>query len=111
MTAFCHHLFHNTTTIEEGDDIAVVTFFIRKPPKKVMVIIVAIFCNKAIEEGDGSCHLFLLFCKNCTEEGDDSLVPLFFFVATEPHKNEMSFSFFQTQRRRQRQLLPSPFLL
>ncbi len=60
--------FHNTITIEEGDDIVVVTFFIAKPPKKVMVVIVTIFCNKAIEEGDGRCRIFLLLKHK--EEGD-----------------------------------------
>jgi len=58
--------------MKEGDNIAAITFFVAKPPKKVQV---TIFCNKAIEEGDGSCHLLLLCC-NRTIEKDDGSLPL-----------------------------------
>jgi hypothetical protein len=33
------------------------------------------FYNKAIEEGDGSCHLLLLLCYNGSIEEDNSSLP------------------------------------
>jgi hypothetical protein len=74
MTACCHHLLHNTTTIEEGDDIVAITFFATKPLKKAMVVTIVIFCNKAIEEGDGSFYLFILLYNTTTIEGNGNLV-------------------------------------
>jgi hypothetical protein len=74
-TACCHHLLHNTTTIKEGENIVVVTFFAAKPSKKATVVAIAIFCSKAIEEGDGSCHLLLFIYNTITKKGNGSLVP------------------------------------
>jgi len=66
MTAtYYHRLFHSTTTttttIKEGDDITTVTFFAVKLLKKAMAVVITFFCSKAMEEGDGSYHCFLLF--------------------------------------------------
>jgi len=60
---YYHRLFHSTTTttIEKGDDIATVTFFVIKLLKKAMAVVITFFCNKAIEEGDGSYRCLLLF--------------------------------------------------
>ncbi len=78
-TAYYHYLFHDTTTIEKGDDIDAVTFFVAKPLKKATIIIIAIFCSKAIKEGDISCLLLWFYYK---EEGDDTTLPSLSFVTT-----------------------------
>jgi hypothetical protein len=72
-TTCCHRLLHNTITIEEGNNIVAITFFVTKPLKKVTIVIVAIFCNKTIEKGDGSCCLLLFLCDTTTEKGDTNL--------------------------------------
>jgi hypothetical protein len=63
MATCCHCLLHNntTTTIEEGDDIAAITFLATKLLEKATVVTVNFFCNKPIEEGDGSYRLLILF--------------------------------------------------
>jgi hypothetical protein len=74
----CYHCLLHNTTIREGDDITAITFFGAKSLKKATIINVAIFCYKAIEEGDESCRLLLLLYNTAIEEGDNSKLSSFY---------------------------------
>jgi hypothetical protein len=98
MTACYHRLLHNTTTIEEGNDIDVVTFFTTKPSKNVTIVAITFFCNKAIKEGDRSCHHRPLLLKH-REKGNSNKLP-----------SPSSLQHHQRRRQRQQLLLPSSSL-
>jgi len=68
-----------------------------------MLIIVPIFYNKTIEEGDGSCRLFLLLCNTTTYKGDSSLVSSPFSLQQNHTKRQqliiIVFFFFNTKKK------------